>query len=412
MVHEKRYGNGLRLVVKEMQGLMSVTMGILVGTGASAERDEEDGISHFIEHMQFKGTKKRTAFELSDAFDRIGAQINAFTGKDLTCYYSKCTSDHTSTCFELLSDLFLNSTFPEEEMEREKGVVCEEISMNEDTPEDLCLDLLSSAFYGKENFGRNILGTTERVKSFTVADIMRYKKARYCPENIVISFAGAIDMTTAQALVESYFGSLPTGEYEDRKTKIIKPHLSLVKRKPIEQMHLAIAYSAVPRGDKKEDMFTALNSILGGSMSARLFQEVREKRGLAYSVYSYISAFSECAAQNIYAGVNADNLHQAYDAINSVIRDMKENGISEDEFMRSREQMKSSMFFSNESSNSQMLLYGRYMLNFNKIFDFEEKLARINAMTYEDAQETLLMMFDESQKAVALVGNTDTPLSL
>lgn len=412
MVYEKRYGNGLRLVVKEMQGLMSVTMGILVGTGASAEKEEEDGISHFIEHMQFKGTKKRNAFELSDAFDRIGAQINAFTGKDLTCYYSKCTSDHTATCFELLSDLFLNSTFPEEEMEREKGVVCEEISMNEDTPEDLCLDLLSSAFYGKENFGRNILGTAERVKGFTVADILRYKKARYCPQNIIVSFAGAIDMATAQALVESYFGELPTGEYEDRKAKIIKPHLSLVKRKPIEQMHLAIAYPAVPRGDKKEDMFTAINSVLGGSMSARLFQEVREKRGLAYSVYSYISAFSECASQNIYAGVNPNNLQQAYDAINAVIRDMKENGISEDEFMRSREQMKSSMFFSNESSNSQMLLYGRYMLNFNKIFDFEEKLARINAMTYADAQDTLSMMFNEEEKAVALVGNTDAPLPL
>ena len=332
MVYEKRYSNGLRLVVKEMQGLMSVTMGVLVGTGASAETDAEDGISHFIEHMQFKGTEKRTAFEISDAFDRIGAQVNAFTGKDITCYYSKCTSDHTQTCFELLADLFLNSTFPEEEMEREKGVVCEEISMNEDTPEDLCLDLLSTAFYGKENYGRNILGTTERVKSFTVADIMRYKKARYCPENIVISFAGAIDKQTAEALVEEFFATLPAGKFEDRKPNIIKPHLSLVKRKPIEQMHLAIAYPAVPRGDKKEDVYAALNSILGGSMSARLFQEVREKRGLAYSVYSYISAFSDCAAQNIYAGVNPSNLEQAYDAINAVIKDMKEKGITQDEF--------------------------------------------------------------------------------
>ncbi|MBQ5929907.1 MAG: insulinase family protein, partial [Clostridia bacterium] len=328
MVYEKRYSNGLRLVVKQMQGLMSVTMGVLVGTGASAETDAEDGISHFIEHMQFKGTEKRTAFELSDAFDRIGAQVNAFTGKDVTCYYSKCTSDHTETCFELLADLFLNSTFPEEEMEREKGVVCEEIAMNEDTPEDLCLDLLSSAFYGKENYGRNILGTIERVKGFTIDDIMRYKKTRYCPENIVISFAGAIDKVTAETLVESYFGNLQKGLFEDREKQIIKPHLSLVKRKPIEQMHLAIAYPAVPRGHEKEDVFAALNSILGGTMSARLFQEVREKRGLAYSVYSYISAFAECAAQNIYAGVNSNNLEQAYEAINGVILDMKKNGIT------------------------------------------------------------------------------------
>lgn len=412
MVYEKRYENGLRLVVKQMEGLMSVTMGILVGTGASVETDAEDGISHFIEHMQFKGTQKRNAFEISDAFDRLGAQVNAFTGKDLTCYYSKCTSDHTAACFELLSDLFLNSTFPEEEMVREKGVVCEEISMNEDTPEDLCLDLLAQAFYGKENYGRNILGPAANVKGFTVQDIYNYKKARYCPENIVVSFAGGIDPETAQALVENYFSALEKGTFEERKPKIVYGRKSLVKNKPIEQMHLSIAYPSVPRGDEREDYITALNAILGGSMSARLFQEVREKRGLAYSVYSYLSSFPECASQNIYAGVNPSKVQEAYEAILEVVETMKKKGITEDEFLRSREQMKASMFFSNESSNSQMLLYGRYMLYFNQVFDFEEKLDRINAMTHAKAQEVLSVMFDESKKAVALVGKTDTPLPL
>ena len=411
MFFEKRYDNGLRLVVKKMEGLMSVTMGILVGTGSCIETDAEDGISHFIEHMQFKGTNKRNAFEISDAFDRIGAQVNAFTGKDLTCYYSKCTSDHTVACFELLSDLFLNSTFPEEEMDREKGVICEEISMNEDTPEDLCLDLLARAFYGKENYGRNILGPASNIKAFTVADIMNYKKARYCPENIVISFAGGIDPQTAQALVESYFGSLEKGNFEARKPQVIKQHQSLITRKPIEQMHIAIAYPSVPRGDEREDIISALNAILGGSMSARLFQEVREKRGLAYSVYSYISAFPECATQNIYAGVNPAKANQAYEAICDVIKAMKEKGITEDEFMRSREQMKAGMFFSNESSNAQMLLYGKYMLYYNKGFDFEDKLNRINAMTYDQAKEALSVMFDEREKAIAVVGNTDTPFA-
>ena len=412
MVYEKRYENGLRLVVKQMQGLMSVTMGILVGTGASVETDAEDGISHFIEHMQCKGTHKRNAFEISDAFDRLGAQVNAFTGKDITCYYSKCTSDHTADCFELLSDLFLDSTYPEEEMVREKGVICEEISMNEDTPEDLCLDLLANAFYGKNNYGRNILGTQSNVQGFTMEDVAKYKKAGYCPENIVISFAGGVDPQTAQALVESYFGKLEKGEYEDRKPTILMNHKSLVKCKPIEQMHIAIAYPSVPRGDKREDAVSALNSILGGSMSARLFQEVREKRGLAYSVYSYLSSFPECASQNIYAGVNPAKAEEAYQAINTVIQTMKREGITEDEFMRSREQMKASMFFSNESSNSQMLLYGRYMLYFDKIFDFEDKLHRINSMTYADAQEGLLAMFNEDYKAVAVVGNTDKAFDL
>lgn len=412
MVFEKKYENGLRLVVKQMQGFMSVTMGVLVGTGASAETDAEDGISHFIEHMQFKGTKKRNAFELSDAFDRLGAQVNAFTGKDVTCYYSKCTSEHTAACFELLADLFLHSTFPEDEMEREKGVVCEEISMNEDTPEDLCLDLLARAFYGKENYGRNILGTAKNVKGFTVADIKKYKKARYCPENIVVSFAGGIDAKTAETLVETYFGDLEKGAFEERKPTVVYGKKSLVKQKPIEQMHIAIGYPSVPRGDKWENLVSAVNGVLGGTMSARLFQEVREKRGLAYSVYSYLSPYTECGSQVIYAGVNPAQAEEAYAAVREVVKDLKTNGVTKDEFARSREQIKSGMFFSNESSNSQMLLYGKHMLYFNKVFDFEEKLEQINAMKYDDTREAIEKMFDEKQKAIALVGNTDTPFSL
>lgn len=412
MIFEKKYENGLRLVVKQMQGLMSVTMGILVGTGACAETDKEDGISHFIEHMQFKGTKKRNAFEVSDAFDRLGAQVNAFTGKDLTCYYSKCTSDHTAECFEILSDLFLNSTFPEDEMEREKGVVCEEISMNEDTPEDLCLDLLARAFYGKENYGRNILGTAKNVKSFSVADIMRYKKARYCPENIVISFAGAIDGQTAQALVETYFGTLEKGAFEKRTPVLGAKKQSLVKKKSIEQMHIALAYPAIERGNVLEDAVGAINGILGGTMSSRLFQEVREKRGLAYSVYSYVSNFENCGSQIIYAGVNPSQKQEAYNAICDVVKDIKKNGVTKDEFLRSREQIKSGMFFSNESTNSQMLLYGKYMLYFDKIFDFEKRLERINGMTYDDAMCAIDVMFDEKNKAIALVGNTHEAFTL
>ena len=411
MAQIKRYNNGLRLVVKEMQGLMSVTMGILVGTGASAETDAEDGISHFIEHMQFKGTHKRNAFEISDAFDRLGAQVNAYTSKDVTCYYSKCTMDHTSACFELLSDLFLNSTYPEDEMQREKGVVCEEISMSSDTPEDVCMDQLSMAYYGKENYGRNILGTVENVNGFTVEDIAKYKNARYCPENIVISFAGAIDMTTAQALVETYFGNLAKGNFKKRKPTLILNRQSLVTQKTIEQMHIAIAYPALARGDARCDQLTAIDNILGGSMSARLFQEVREKRGLAYSVYSYVSAYNECGTQNIYAGVNPQKAEEAFEAILNVVNDIKHNGFKEEEFLRSREQMKSSLFFRNESTNSQMILYGRYLLDYDELFDFDEKLKNINEMTYAQASELLEVLFDDKNKALSLVGNTDKPLS-
>ena len=412
MEFEKKYENGLRLVVKQMTGLMSVTMGIIVGAGAGNETDEEDGISHFIEHMQFKGTKKRNAFEISDSFDRIGAQVNAYTGKDATVYYTKCTSDHTATAFEALADLFLNATYPKEEIVREKGVICEEISMNEDTPEDLCLDLLANAFYGKENYGRNILGTAKNVNSFTTELVAAYKKKWYRPENIVISFAGGVDFQTAQALVESYFGELEKGVFEKQEKKIVYNRKSLIKKKPIEQTHLAIAYPALPRSHRLADALQAMSGVLGGNMSSRLFQEVREKRGLAYSVYSYLSLFDECGALNIYAGVNSANAEEAYSAIRAVVDDLKKNGITDDEFSRSREQMKANMFFSNESTSSQMILYGKYMLQNDKIFDFEEKLETINKMKKEDVLEAISLTFIEENKAVAAVSNTDEPFAL
>lgn len=412
MVYEKRYPNGLRLVVKRMEGLLSVTMGILVGTGSAVETEAEDGISHFIEHMQFKGTKKRTAFEISDAFDRIGAQVNAFTGKDVTCYYSKCTSDHTAEAFEILSDLFLESTFPEEEMDKEKGVICEEISMNEDAPDDLCLDLLSSAYYGNEGYGRNILGPASNVKAFTREDVFRYKAERYCPENIVISFAGGVDMQTAEALVETCFGKLPKGNFRPRDKRIQKCHLSLLKKKQIEQVHIAIGYPALPREHELADALQTVNSILGGSMSSRLFQEVREKMGLAYSVYSYVSAYQECGSLVIYAGVNPANTQKAYQAIGKVIDDLRTKGITGDEFLRGREQMKSSMLFSQESTPSQMLLYGKEMLFNDRLFDFEGKLNAINSITEEMAREAVGSTFDESGKAIGTVGNLEAALPL
>ncbi|MBQ9730086.1 MAG: insulinase family protein [Clostridia bacterium] len=407
MVYTKKYGNGLRVIVKEMPGLMSVTMGILVGTGAGDERDEEDGISHFIEHMQFKGTDKRTAFEVSDAFDRLGAQVNAYTGKDSTVYYAKSTCDHVEEAFEALSDLFLHATYPEDEMEREKGVVCEEISMNEDTPEDLCLDLLASAFYGKENYGRNILGPASNVQGFTKEGIKAYKKARYCPENVVVSFAGGIKKEQAFALVDEYFAEMEKGAFEKREKTIIQSSNVLVKKKPIEQTHIALAFPAYSRNHELADAMSAMSGVLGGNMSSRLFQEVREKRGLAYSVYSYSSALEECGSLTIYAGVNPKKANDALSAIYAVIDDLLKNGLTEEEFLRSREQMKSTLFFSNENTSSQMVLYGKYLLQRGEVFDFEEKLARINRMKRDDLLSALEFAFGSGKKSLAAVGNLD-----
>lgn len=412
MIYEKRYKNGLRLIVKQMQGLLSVTAGILVGTGSAYETDAEDGISHFIEHMQFKGTKTRSAFALSDAFDRIGAQVNAFTGKDLTCYYVKSTSDHTEEALRLLSDMFLNATFPDEEMEREKGVVLEEISMNEDTPDELCFDVLAEALYGRENYGRNILGPKENVSGFTREAILAYKKARYCPENIVISFAGGLDFKTVEKLVDELFADIPVGAFEKREKKVEFAYKSLVKQKSVEQMHLAIGYPALDREHPLMDALQTLNAVLGGGMSSRLFQEVREKQGLAYSVYSYTSAFEECGSLIVYAGVSPSNADKAYASIEKCIAEILKDGLTQDEFLRGREQMKSSLLFAQESTSAQMLMYGKYMMYNNAVLNLDEKLEDINKVTLDDVMKAAELVFSSGKKAIGVIGNTNRPLPL
>lgn len=404
MIQSKTLENGLRLVVKTMEGLFSVTMGILVGTGSAYETDEEDGISHFIEHVQFKGTEKRSAVKISDDFDAIGAQVNAFTGKDTTCYYSKSTSEHAEEAFEILSDLFLNAVFPADELDRERNVILEEIAMNEDDPEDLSLDLLSETFYGNESYGRTILGPAENVKRFQKEDILKYKAQRYLPENTVVSIAGNIGFERACDMVEKYFSGWKTSPFMQRDKIIHTYHRSFVKTKPIEQVHLALTFPALRRDDPAYDVLSLANLVLGGGLSSRLYLEIREKSGLAYSVYSYTSAYTECGNLTVYAGVNDKKADKAYESILKEIRLFKEKGITQEEFLKGREQMKSSMMFSQESTSSQMLLYGKHMLFDDEIFSFEEKLKKINAITLDDVEKCISENFDESKTAVACVG--------
>lgn len=412
MVHLKTLDNGIRLIVKQMPGVMSVTMGIIVNTGASVESDSEDGISHFIEHMMFKGTEKRSAFKISDEMDAIGAQMNAFTSKDITCYYAKSTTAHVSEAFEILSDLFLNSVFPEEEMSREKGVIIEEINMNDDTPDDLCLDLLSRAYYGERGYGRNILGSRKNVSGFTRDDIKSYMGKRYTPENIVISMAGNIQIEFAEELAEKYFAHVPTALTKNSPVEIELNAKSLFRKKDIEQIHFALAFPSVKRYDKLFDATQVLNTVLGGSMSSRLFQKVREELGLAYTVYSYISAYAEAGSLVVYAGVNAENYLKSVQAVLDCIESLKNDGISKDEFNRGKEQMLSSSVFSQESTSSQMLLYGKELVYTGKIYDFEERIRRIQQLTLDDVMQAIDSNFDKSMLAAAAVGNVDKPLEL
>ncbi len=412
MVESRSLENGIRVIVKRMEGLLSVTMGILVGTGAAFESDSEDGISHFIEHMQFKGTPTRTAFEISDAFDALGSQVNAFTGKDMTCYYCKSTSEHAKKSFELLSDLFLNASFPEEEMAREKGVVIEEINMDEDSPEDLCLDLLARASFGKENYGRNILGPAENVSRFTREEMFAYKKERYCPENIVVSFAGNIGIGEAVALAEEFFGGMQRTKFSDRDKHVVFGTDRLFRKKPIEQAHFAIGFPSVPRDDPSYPAVQVMNVILGGGMSSRLFKRVREELGLAYSVYSYTSNYQETGLLTIYAGVNPKKAEKAAEAVLSVLDEFKRGDLSDEEFSRGKEQLLSGTVFSQENTSSQMLLYGKQMLYRGEVYDFEKRMAELSALTKGDVLAAIGQCFDFGRAATATVGNLEKGISL
>ena len=413
MVYSKKFPSGLRLVVKKIDGLLSVSMGVLVGTGSCFESAEENGISHFIEHMMFKGTEKRTAFEISDAMDRIGAQVNAFTSKDITCYYAKSTSDHAEEAFSVLSDFVLGSVFPEEEMDREKGVVLEEISMSEDTPDDLCLDVLAEAYFGREGYGRPILGPAENVKNFSRADLFAYIAERYNPENMVISFAGNIDPALAEDITAKYFESaLKKRPFFPRKKQISLAGASLFRTKDIEQVHIAFAWPSLPREDRLADAALVMNTVLGGGMSSRLFQNVREKRGLAYSVYSYISSFTEGGLLTVYAGVGPANVEKAQEAILDTVQQFRAEKFTDDEFSRGKEQVKSSLILAQESTASQMLAYGKYMLYNDAELDLEGRVRAIAEMTKEDCCLALERNFHPEKMAAAAVGKIEKPLSV
>ena len=405
MIKAKTLSNGVRVIVKQMEGLLSVSMGVLVGTGAAYETDAEDGISHFIEHMLFKGTPTHTAFQLSDAFDALGAQVNAFTGKDMTCFYSKSTADHAAEAFALLADLFLNASFPEEEMAREKGVVLEEIHMDEDSPEDLCLDLLARAIYGSEGYGRNILGPARNVERFTREDLLVYRRERYCAENIVLSFAGCIGAEEAVALAERYFGDMPRTRFHDRTKRVVQRAGRIARKKPIEQAHFALAFPTVAREDAMRPAVQVMNAVLGGGMSSRLFKRVREELGLAYSVYSYCTHYAETGQLTVYAGVSPAKMQAAADAVREVIEGYRK-GLSEEEFARGREQVKSGAVFSQENTSAQMLLYGKEMLYNGTVYDFEGRMAEIAALRREDVTEAIAHSFDFSRAAAAAVGES------
>ena len=413
MNHYKQFDNGLRLIINKMQGFVSVSCGILVKTGSINESEKENGISHFIEHVMFKGTKKRTAFEISDHIDRVGAQINAFTSKEMTCYYTKSTGEHLENSLEILSDIFFDSVFDSGELEKEKGVIIEEINMSEDTPEELCLDLLAKSYYGNSGLGQTILGPAKNIRRFTREDVKKYMDKYYTADNVVISLSGDIDIDKAERLIEQYFASRFKLKKGAKQKQIkIAPAKSLYKSKRIEQTHIGFAMNGFSMNHPMSDAFSIANTVLGGGMSSRLFQKIREELGLAYSVYSYGSQYKDGGVLEICAGVNTSQRDLAVEAIVSEVKRFKKEGITEQEFLRGKEQIKSAFIMGRESTASQMLLYGKYLLYLDKIFDVNERVKKLESLTLKDVLDAIDLSFDIENSATATVGVKRTALKL
>jgi predicted Zn-dependent peptidase len=410
MEYTKKYKNGLRLVVKEIPSMYSVTTGVIAGTGSTNESKENNGISHFIEHMLFKGTKKMSAFEIADAVDKIGGQINAFTSKEITCYYTKTTDAHIQKSFEILSDIFFNSVFDDGEMIKERAVVLEEIAMVEDTPDEVCQELISQAFYGDNPLGFPILGNAKNVKGFYARQLFDYMRVYYNPQNVVISIAGNIKFKDADALTQKYFADKFANPdvVTEFKTPKHKPKSNfLFKAKDAEQANLCISYPSKRFNDKDISALMIFNNIFGSGMSSRLFQKIREQKGLAYSVYSYLSAYRDNGLYTVYAGVNPKNIGETVKTIKKEIDALLKTSFSKDEFNRGKEQLKGSFVLGQESTSSIMNLLGKHMLISGELFSVEGKINEINAVTMEQTYEALRSTFDASSVCASLVCKKD-----
>ena len=407
MNYSKTYGNGLRLVSCRLPGMRSVSVGVWVGAGSAFETAGSNGVSHFIEHMLFKGTGTRSAYEIADSIDRLGAQINAFTAKECTCYYTKSVDEHVGKCFEILSDIFFNSVFDKAEMKREKGVICEEIKMVEDAPEDVCHELAAEALFDKHALGRRILGPAKNVKAFTKQNILDHMDRYYGAGNVVVAVAGNIEGAEADELTEKYFASkfnkaCPPVEYACANEPGNK---FLSKTKKIEQANTAIVFPSIPFNHPDNYAVTLFNFIFGASMSCRLFQKVREKLGLAYSVYAYVSAYKNCGMYSVFCGTSPENSAKAVLAVRQEIDNVLKNGITKDEFARGKEQMKSNFILGQESSVSIMNVLGKTMLLGNEVFDLDQKVEELNKVTIDDVARAYTDIFDFKKACAAYVSS-------
>ena len=410
MVTIKKLNCGTTVIMEKSERVQSAALGIWVRAGASDEWDEVSGVSHFIEHMMFKGTKNRTAKQIAEDVDKIGGVFNAFTGKEATCYYIKTLSSNICRGAEILLDMLTGSKFDQEEMDRERQVICEEIKMVKDTPDDDVYDTISALVAGGNPLGRSILGTPESLAGIDRSRLVDYRDQMYARDSIVVAVAGNFDEEAIEAIFEDRLTSLR--DKKPKKEIQLKPYQQSfnVKVRDIEQTHICLATPGIALDDPRYYAFVLLNSIFGGSMSSRLFQNIREQKGLAYSVCSMNLFSSYWGFFSIYAGVSPEKAEEALDAIHYELDTLRESGVTEEELAMAKEQMKSSYIFGLESVNSRMFSIGKNKLLLDRVYAEEEVLSSFDRVTREDIREVAEMIGDYSSYCGAAVTGKDFDL--
>ncbi len=401
--------NGVRVAMEQLPHLRSVSVGFWVGAGCCAETKENNGISHFIEHMMFKGTKKRTALEIANCIDALGGQLNAFTAKECTCYYVNILNEHYGVAVDLLCDMLLNSKFDEADMEREKGVVCEEIAMVEDTPDDLAHEGLAAAFYGEHPLGKTILGPAETVRGLTRKNIIDYMSETYVSENIVISVAGSFDENEILNMLEEKLDGLKNKKAPSKcpQLKMPKGDIILIE-KDIEQVNLCLGFMGAAQTGDEYFAQNMICNIFGGGMSSRLFQKVREQNGMTYSIYAYLSSNVNSGMVNVYAGMNASQAPRVFELILGEIESLIKNGVTQKELSEAREQLKGGFVLGLESAVARMNRNGKVLLLNDKVLTVDQVIESINSVTMDDINRNIVSMFDLKNLSSCVVGKINS----
>ena len=397
--------NGLTIIGEEIPYVKSISLGVWINAGSRIEDEEISGVSHFIEHMLFKGTRNRTSKQIASEIDNLGGQINAFTSKECTCYYVKLLDSHIDIGIDVLSDMILNSKFNEDDLDKERSVIIEELKMYEDSPEDLAYDLLTENIYINDPLGMNIIGTEESLNRLNREKLLDYFNKYYVPNNSVIAISGNFNFDEIINKIEEKF---KVWKKRDVNVDIKKAEFKscfLTKNKDIEQVNLAMSLEAVPlENDKEVYALAVINTVFGGSISSRLFQKIREEKGLVYSIYSSQSLYRKCGELGIFASMSNEHLKEVYESIIEEIKIMKKYYLTDQEIKESKEQLKGSYILGLESTSSRMMSIGRALLLNNKVESTDDILKSIDNVDRETVKIVIDKIFNLDKLGVCIVG--------